>query len=119
MLIDWLPAKKHLDHLRDRRLVVATLRGIKRPVQMIRAGIPAARHNRNACMSTAPPGRIGVKSTENLKVPNPAVYCCTSSWGIESEQRIEMIVVTKVYRVISWLFETMPVTCGEILCAYF
>ena len=72
-LIDWLPAKRHLDHLRDRRLVLATLRGIKRPVQMIRAGIPAARHNRNACMSTAPPGRIGVKSTENLKVPNPAV----------------------------------------------
>lgn len=72
-LLTGYPQRDHLDHLRDRRLVLATLRGIKRPVQMIRAGIPAARHNRNACMSTAPPGRIGVKSTENLKVPNPAV----------------------------------------------
>ena len=70
VIIDWLPAK-------ETWAISETdawfLRGIKQLLQMIRAGIPAARHIRNACMSTAPPGRIGLKSTENLKVLNPAV----------------------------------------------
>lgn len=64
------PQKRHPGHLRDKGF---DLRRTPSGRTRIGAGVYAARHNRSACMSTVPPGRIKGDRAGNAKAPGPAV----------------------------------------------